>query len=78
MKLRAASVEAVVLRDRVATTEANFSAARQEGNAWRDKAETEREARAAAEASASRVGNLEAELALLPRCDSRRRRHDAR
>jgi hypothetical protein len=43
MKLRAASVEAAMLRDRIATTEANLSAAQQEGNAWRDKAEAERE-----------------------------------
>jgi DNA recombination protein RmuC len=61
MKLRAASVEAAMLRDRIATTEANLSAAQQEGNAWRDKAEAERETRATAKAFASRVPGLESQ-----------------
>jgi DNA recombination protein RmuC len=58
LKLRAAS-------DRIATTAGDLSATRQERNTWRDKAEAEREARATAEASASRVSGLEAELTQL-------------
>ena len=63
LKLRAAAAEAMMLRDRIATIEADLSATRQEGNGWREKAELEREARATAEASASRVNGLEAALA---------------
>jgi hypothetical protein len=58
VKLRVAS-------DRIAGTEAYLVAARQEANTWREKAWAEREARATAEASASRLSGLEAELAQL-------------
>jgi DNA recombination protein RmuC len=63
--MRASAAEAGLLREQIVKTDADLAAARQEGNAWRVKAEAEREARATAEASASRISGLEAELAQL-------------
>lgn len=64
-KLRGAASEVLLLGDQVAKAEGELGGARIEANAWRDKAEAEREARAAAEVSAARVGGLESELAQL-------------
>jgi DNA recombination protein RmuC len=62
-KLRVATAEAELLRDHAGKTEADLKAARYEANVWRTQAENEGRARAAAEVSASRVSNLEADCA---------------
>jgi DNA recombination protein RmuC len=59
-KLRAAAAQATLLRDSLGKTEADLAAARHEANFWRTQAENDGRARAAAEASASRIGDLEA------------------
>jgi hypothetical protein len=64
-RLRAAAVETGPLREQLAKSEADLGAARADANGWREKAEAEREARAAAETSAARVAGLESELAQL-------------
>ncbi len=66
-KLRAATAEAELLRDHAGKTEADLKAARYEANVWRTQAENDGKVRAVAEASASRIGGLEAE------CDDLRR-----
>jgi len=60
-KLRAAAAEAKLLRDHISKTEADLAAARHEANFWRTQGENEGRARAAAEATASRVSGLEAD-----------------
>ena len=59
-KLRTAAAEIRLLHDLVGKTEDDLKAARHEANLWRTQAENDGRARSAAEASASRVGGLEA------------------
>jgi DNA recombination protein RmuC len=60
-KLHAVAVQARLLGDHVQTTESDLKAARHEANLWRTQAENDAKARAVAEASASRVSDLETE-----------------
>jgi hypothetical protein len=64
-KLAAAATEAALLHTQVIKLDADIAVARAVGETWRARAESEREARAGAEAAASRVSGLEAELARL-------------
>jgi DNA recombination protein RmuC len=61
-KLRVATMETCLLRKHVSKIEDDLKGARHEANLWRTQAENDGRARAAAEASASRVSNLEAEI----------------
>jgi DNA recombination protein RmuC len=64
-KLTSAADEAALLRAQMSKLDADLATARTEGETWRSRAEAERETRASAEASASRVSGLETELACL-------------
>lgn len=60
-RLHAAAAETTLLREQAARTEDDLRAARHEANLWRTQAESAANARAAAEASAARIGGLERE-----------------
>ncbi len=60
VKLRGIAAQARLLQQQVGTADADLKAARHEANFWRTEAEKESRARAVAEVSAARVGDLEA------------------